>query len=304
MEVEVCLMSQSIDSYISSCVSQDFFKLNDYIGEAKASPELQECVFSFNPGQIDWTKSSPTSSDTWSSYLSAVQKLVGMFEILPPADSLTIVQDFGDVAGSHVYQKQLNVVVRYLSTNYPHYLDKIGEEHKISDILLEIEIEAFTAARLKWEKIKTNLGDDVGETVQIFLMEESKIQEREWATREAELRRNFNQEKEVELKSALEAEREAIWRLWAEREVEIRRDVQVTIERQLLELKAEIRQELEQQEAIERRWMEREENIRIEEQAASDSRWKVREEALRRELQRTYLWERIKLLLSRLKSRL
>ncbi|KJA17003.1 hypothetical protein HYPSUDRAFT_1045801 [Hypholoma sublateritium FD-334 SS-4] len=61
----------------------------------------------------------------------------------PHSSYLTVVKrlDFGDGPGGAVYQHQLNVIVRFIGKNEPHFLDDIREAHDISHILTQIERE-------------------------------------------------------------------------------------------------------------------------------------------------------------------
>ncbi|KJA22785.1 hypothetical protein HYPSUDRAFT_638364 [Hypholoma sublateritium FD-334 SS-4] len=216
--------------------------IDDYIAEAEATPALQECVLSFDPRQIDWTLGH-TSGRGWAVYLSAIQQM-----------------DFGDGVGGCAYQQQLNVVVRYLSESTPSYLNEIEETHAIADILAQMDVEYFStwkdaSARQKWQNIKSinHLGADVSIAIQDLFRSEIEARDSDWTAREADLRRVLNQEKEVALKNALAAEREAHDSERRARDVEIR----------------------EEKAAIERRWLDREAEIRREEREATKNQRRV-----------------------------
>ena len=54
-----------------------------------------------------------------------------------------MMKDFGDGPGGAVYQRQLNVFVRYLyKTGAQHVLNSLHHHHNISDILEQIKREA------------------------------------------------------------------------------------------------------------------------------------------------------------------
>lgn len=234
--------------------------IDDYITEAEATPALRECVLSFDPRQIDWTLGHTTGRG-WAVYLSAIQQMVRISKIFLFVNLFSIFQDFGDGVGGSVYQHQLNVAVRYLSQSTPSYLNEIEETHAIADILAQMDIEYFetwkdASARLKWQKIKSinHLGADITIAIQDLFQSELEARDRDWTAREAELRRVMDQENELALNSALAAEREAHSREWRARD--------------------------EEKAAIERRWLDRETEIRREEREAN----KHRREALEPEI--------------------
>lgn len=161
-----------------------YFDVGDYLAEAEGTPALRDCVLSFDPHQIDWTRGY-TSGYELAAYLSVIQQLVRMLKISPLIYLLAVVQDFGDGVGGSVYQQQLDVIVRYLSESYPSYLKEVEESHPISDILAQTEIESAAlwkdaSARHEWQEIKSDhLGISISTTIQNIFRREIEAREKD-----------------------------------------------------------------------------------------------------------------------------